>query len=265
MQKGLVERARAALADLAYEVRTGDGRALKDAESLPPVEEAPVPFRRGRGKSLGEKPITFSKHAEWTALCWENERLRVWRSAGRLTPEGVLRVGTDPLAPYTQRDVAQLLPHLPALDRLAALIDLDGVVEANFMGNPEHEYIRTVVEKIADERVAKALHGRDETIQIRDLIRQEVGTIFSEMIGAFGQKLTPQLGGTAGKGQRKCGKCGALGHMKSTCQATSPVAPDKWACIHCTNLAGKPLSDSVTHPVPPKQFHQGDPSFVDAE
>ena len=31
------------------------------------------------------------------------------------------------------------------------------------------------------------------------------------------------------------------------------------------DLAGKPLSDPVTHPIAPKDFHKDDPSFVQSE
>lgn len=196
---------------------------------------------------------------------WYREKLVEWRQEKRLTgpPDFLLRVPKDHPEPYTLARVKSAMPWLETWDALAVLVELDGVVEANYMD--AHKNIREVVEKIADERVAHALQGRDETTTIRDLIRTEIGAVFGELLGNLGQKVTPQLAGTAGRGQRKCSKCGGLGHMRTTCTASGAATPDKWNCAHCTSLSGKGPNDMITHAVPPTQFHQQDPSFNELE
>ncbi len=250
MQPDLVERARAGFRDYALQLRDRGDRSAMKFLAIPETKKAESPSSRRRLQSA--------------ELAWYRRKLVEWRKAGRLTgpPDFRLRVRVEPDPPWTLERVAAAAPESNEWDHLAALIILDGVVRRRFMDATKN--IREVVAGIADEQITRALQDPTRGESIRAMVRDEVGAMFGELLGTI-RRGGPQLPApTASRAQRTCSRCGTLGHTAKTCQARGPVAPDKWACVHCTNLKGGPLSEPVTHPVSPKEFHKDDPSFVEA-
>ena len=182
-------RAVALLQDYAYQLDRG---------RLPPRLPAPTD--------------SSSSTASGALLLWEKHRLAAWAAAGRLAPDGLLRVALAPLAPYTLSSVGCLWPQLNRWDRLAALIDLDGVVEEGYMD--AHENIRAVVEKLADERLVRALQEPAAQDRLKELVEATIGEVFGVLLGKIkhGRHGVPW-----NKGKNKCSKCGVSGHSKRTC------------------------------------------------
>lgn len=207
MRGTLTERAFEALGDYLFELETGDKRRGNSYGQSRSVAEEPAPE--------SENPMSqMDVAAQHAALEWENEQLRLWRKSGRLTADGVLRVGSDPLNPYTLRDLVRVMPQLNVYDRVAALVDLNGVVKRGYMESKEHENIREVVEQIADRRVAIRLQDGDTAMLLKDLIRAEVSEIFGEVLTRFKSPAsTLKVGGR----QQKCSKCQQPGHRAPTC------------------------------------------------
>lgn len=254
MEPALAKRAKEALHDyIVYRRDKGDTSESKPEPKRP---------RKTYGRPWIREPMGINaRTAESAVRRWELEMLKVWAQQGRLREDGTLRVSPDPTPPHTWAEVRAALPWLKTYDALAALIELNGVVEEEFMD--AHKNIREVVEKIADERIELARSQDHDDKPIREIIREEVGAVFGELLALVSGTSRPTLQSAharAGK-QRKCSKCGGAGHTRPTCVASGPAAPDKWACVHCTNLKGGSLTEPLTHPVPPEQFHQGDPSF----
>lgn len=206
-----------ALSDLLYELETGDrrsGHLYRQQRSAPPSQRPKIPEKI---------PSKFDADAEAAAAVWENVQIRLWRKAGRLTTDGVLRVTQEPGKPYTLRDLARIWQHLGEFDALAALIELDGVVKGGYMNNKEHENIRKVIEQIADARVAVRLQDGDTAIVVRDLIRVEVAAIFGELLLRVGAPISTL---TVGGRQLKCSKCRQPGHRATTCGRVKTSPPD---------------------------------------
>ena len=210
MQGTTTERSLAALGDYLFELETrGKKKWARGSYGISRSVST-------RPETATEIPSQFDKAQESAALEWENEQIRVWRSHGRITADGVLRVATEPLKPYTLKDMARIMPQLNAWDRVAALIDLDGVVERGYMAKTEHENIRAVVEHIADKRLALRLQDEDTNLVLRDIVRAEVAAIFGELrlnMATQGSTLKP------GGYKQKCSKCKQPGHRAPTCGA----------------------------------------------
>ncbi|MBS3927751.1 MAG: hypothetical protein KGZ65_04085 [Sphingomonadales bacterium] len=187
---------------------------------------------------------------------WEKRKLNSWRAGGRLTASGLLRVSTRLAKPWTLEQVAKAAPEANFWDHLAALIILDGVVRRRFMDSLKN--IREVVEGIADERLQRSLLDPNNSGPIRSLIREEIGHMFGELLGVIQRKVPQQEPSVMSRGQRKCSRCGVLGHTAKTCQARGPVAPDKWACMKCSDKEGRTLDNPVTHEVRSEEFHDKD-------
>lgn len=262
MQHDLYDRARSALHDYAIWLRErgdrSDRRADTRAERVPKSATARERKRAQKGRT------SYSEAAALVGLNWWWRQKEVeLKAAGRMTEDGFIRTSDAPRPPYTLQDVARAWPHLKEPEQVACLIELDGVVEEGFMD--AHKYIRETMEKIADERIERARLQRTDEKPMREIIREEVGAIFQELLGRLGG--APAGGRTVGvpvgkgPGMRKCSRCGEAGHRAPACPNKGVQTPDKWACVHCSNLQGAPLSSPVTHPVPPDQFHQGDPSY----
>lgn len=179
---------------------------------------------------------------------WYREKLIEWRHEGRLTKDGTLRVPSEPLPPYTLARVKRALPWLSTLDALAALAELDGVVQGDFMD--AHRNIRLVIEEIVETALERRLAEKLEAI---------FGRVLDEVRADAPLKKEEVSATVVGARKLKCSKCGEPGHRAPTCVSGTAEAP-KFRCGHCSNLQpGNP----VTHAVPPAQFHQGDPSFRD--
>lgn len=217
MRGTLPERALEVLGDYLFELESRDQkRGSKDG-----VKRSCYT----RAKDPAPLPLSyFDRQQQHLATAWEKEQLAAWEKNGRITADGYLRVGRDPLAPYTLADLARIMPQLNVFDRLAALIDLDGVVKGGFMASKEHENIREVVEHIADQRVVRRLQDGDTMLVIKDLIRAEVSAIFGEVLERVKEPTsTLKVGGR----QLKCSKCHQPGHRSPTCgrQNRAMVAP----------------------------------------
>ncbi len=181
---------------------------------------------------------------------WYRLKLIEWREAKRLTgpPDFLLRVSTDPLPPYTLARVRAAMPWLKTLDALAALIELDGVVQGDFMD--AHRNIRLVIEEIVETALERKLAEKLEAIfgRVLEEVRADAPIPKDEI----------STNNVGARKSNKCSKCGVPGHRATTCIATGPVELPKFRCGHCSAITpGNP----ITHAVPPAQFHQGDPSY----
>lgn len=121
-----------------------------------------------------------SESAVREATRWEVEREREWGHAGRLTPDGRLRMSGQYLR-WTLDAVGNAFPELRQFDRLAALILLDGQVEEGWMDAQEN--IRAVIDEIVDIRIAR-IFGQ-VLIDLRSLGGQ-AGALASPQDGAGG-------------------------------------------------------------------------------
>lgn len=141
------------------------------------LEEAqePIRARERRATTLGPRPkrtprarrpvetddkpedvlANASPSAVTEADLWIDVKAQEWQAQGRLTADGRLKLG-HPVEPWTLDAIARLLPDLGEYDRVAVLIDLDGVVEEGWMDARRN--IRAVIEEIVDIRVS-ALFG----------------------------------------------------------------------------------------------------------
>lgn len=219
MQDSSAERALVVLGDYLFELETAQaprGRGSYGVKRSVATAAAPEKTK---------DPTPFDIAAEAAALEWENSMLRKWRIDGRITADGLLRVRDDALNPYTIKDIARIMPQLNVFDRLAALINLDGVVVEGYMAKKEHENIKGVVEQIVDERIVRQLQDGDTAMRIRDLVRLEVSEIFAEMKAIMA---TPQSTLKVGGRKQKCSKCHAPGHRAPTCgrKAGDMTPPD---------------------------------------
>lgn len=206
------------------------GDYLFELETAAPKPSSPHGVKRSVPEREAEKnsyiPSAFDKNQEYLASCWEKQKLKIWRKNGRITADGTLRVSREPLAPYTLKDLIRIMPHLSVLDRLAALIELNGVVKGGFLSSKEHENIREVVEHIADERLAIRLQHLDTTMVLKDLIRAEVSAIFDEVLTKAKTPISTQQGHKSAGRQNKCSKCHMPGHRATTCgKKTEPLTP----------------------------------------
>lgn len=116
--------------------------------------------------------LNTSKRLEAIIDDWENEMIREWREAGRLTEDGVLRVTHEPLPPWTLQRIGRTFPGLKGFDRWAVLIAADGVFRGNEMAKDPHQNIREVIEEIVDLRQKKNL--REELANIFDEVMTQV-------------------------------------------------------------------------------------------
>lgn len=217
MKGTATENALAVLGDYLFELETKDkrsGRSYGQDRSVA-APRAPEP-----AVDISQ----FDARNEYAAQEWEREQLKVWKAAGRITEDGFLCVGRDPLRPYSLEDLMRIVPHLNVFDRLAALIDLDGVVKEGYLDSKEHENIKTVVEAIADERLVLRLQDEDTTLRLRDLIRIEVGAIFGELMTRIKSPVSTQGGHKSGR-MNKCSKCHQPGHRATTCGKKSELLP----------------------------------------
>lgn len=217
------ERALAATQDLAFEAKAlGRHRdVLGDAAKM----RANKSGNYVRGPYY-EPPPGIEPGAEWAATCWERERMDVWRKAGRLTADGTLRVpppGT--VKAWTIETVMATWPHLTMWDRLAVLLELDGVVEEGYLDkdNKAHENIREVVQHISRDEVERVLRSPGARDLVAEIVHEQVGVVFEGMLDRIkGNKTTARPG--AGK-QQKCSKCKQPGHRATTCGRQRDAAP----------------------------------------
>ncbi len=221
------QRALEVLGDYLYELETKDrrrGRTYGQQRTL-----------AGRRQPEPVKvllPSEFDKHQVYLAGIWERERLQEWRSQGRITEDGFLRVGRQEVRPYTLQDLIRIWPHLAVFDRLAALIILDGVVEEGFM--EAHENIKAVVKDIAADEVERILQTPEAKARIADIVVEQVGFIF----GSLREKLKDKEHTTrAGGRKQRCSKCLIPGHRATTCAKTPEEAAASKAEIEAATAA----------------------------
>lgn len=210
------ERARAMLSDYLYELETGDrrrGKSYGQDRSISPVA-APAP---------AQVPTAFDIAAEYAADQWEHQQLKIWKESGRITADGFLRVGRDALKPYTPEDLMRIMPHLNVFDRLAALINLDGVVKEGYMD--AHENIREVVQTISRDEFEKVLATPAAQSRIADIVHEQVGVIFGVLLDKLKTPVASALSKKGGR-QNKCSKCHQPGHRATTCKNDAPPADE---------------------------------------
>lgn len=210
------ERALEVLGDYLYELETNDRRRG--------VTYGTQRTRVSREREAEVfKPLSqFDQAAQYAATLWEKEQFQVWKQQGRITEDGFLRVGTQPVRPYTLPDIMRIMPHLGVFDRLAVLIDLDGEVEEGFMD--AHENIKAVVKDIAADEVERVLQTDAAKARIADIVHEQIGVVFGTLRESLkGGSSTLRPGGR----QLKCGKCGTPGHRAPTCTKT----PDEIAAL----------------------------------
>lgn len=211
MEHSKDQRALEVLGDYLFELETNDkGRGSSYGQN-----RTLAAMRFSRSNSKPQKlPTPFDIHAEYSATLWEKDQFKVWKAHGRIAEGGRLRVDNKPLAPYTLKDLMRIMPHLNVFDRMAALIDLNGIVKEGYLQSKEHENIRAVIEGIADERLTRRLQAGDTTLVLRDLVRKEVSEIFGEVLARFTSPIsTAKPGGRT----QKCSKCRQPGHRATTC------------------------------------------------
>lgn len=217
---------------------------------------------RARGDfSLGPEVGQDTVRARLGVNAWFARKVREWEDAGRLTPDGRLRVADGMPPPWTLERIRAAAPEANEWDHLAALIFLDGVVQEGYMDAMQN--IKQVVEGIAEERVKRALLDPENDGPIRGLIQDELAKTFGAILAGM-KRGAPQEPQALIRTQRTCKKCGVKGHTTRTCIATESAAEDKWACIRCSNAQGRSLqTDPVMHPTPPAEFHKNDVENAD--
>lgn len=223
MRESIRDRAWAALGDYAYEMNTGDVPQRRSAQSGAATPRAPMAARPAHVKLPTGILSEASTSATYAAIRWEYERSLEWKRAGRITEDGALRVGRNALNRYTQADLMRIMPHLNVFDRMAVLIDLDGVVEEGYMDT--HENIREVVRKISRDEMEVVMASPAAQSRIADIVHEQVGAIFGVLL----QKLnTPAAGALNRKGggrQFKCSICKEPGHRAPTCGKKKDIVP----------------------------------------
>lgn len=209
------DRALEVLGDYLFELETADGeRGVGYGQSRTLAGKAPAPE-----PVKGEASSAFDRHTDYVAGLWEKEKVKEWKEQGRIADDGRLRVVAGKPKPYTLEDVMRVMPHLSVFDRLAALIDLDGVVEEGFMD--AHENIREVVATISREEVDRVLSSQEGKDRVADMVYEQVGVVFGTLLDKLkrpGSALTP------GGSKQRCSKCGTAGHRKTTCEKTDDEA-----------------------------------------
>lgn len=220
MQYDVNQRALEVLGDYLFELETRDRKRGRPSY--------------GSNRTLAAKPIepkieipsVFDKAQEYAADLWEKDQLKAWKEQSRITEDGYLRVGTQPIRPYTLQDLMRIMPHLGVYDRLAALIDLDGVVKEGFMDEDAHENIKAVVKNIAADEVERVLATPEAKARIADIVVEHIGVVFGTLLGKINTK-----GSTLRPGGRRlrCGKCMTPGHRAPTCPETPEAAAEKKA------------------------------------
>lgn len=210
-----------AMADYRYELSTGDRprRHRVQSAATTPRQAARLDSSAGAQKP----PTAFDLAAESAALTWENNMLRWWRSHGRITTAGHLRIRTEPWEPYTLKKIQSVMPQLNEFDRLAVLVDLNGVVEEGYMASREHENIREVIHKIADERLIRCLQDDVATRRYREIVREEITSIFAELLAHEQQGASTNR---VGARRLKCSVCKEPGHRAPTCPQKLAPPPE---------------------------------------
>lgn len=205
------ERAMEMLGDYLFELETGYRRRSKKAGR----GERTI---RGRAIPAAAAPASgFDKAQEAALKFWLDSKTLAWGKAGRLTADGTLRLTVIQAAPYTLEAVAGMFPSLRLFDRLAVLIDLDGVVQEGFMASGAHENIKAVMEKIAGDVMERKLQDPAQAQTLRNIVRAEVSSLFEELHARLNSGRTIGVGG--GK-KNKCSKCSVPGHTSRTCKAS---------------------------------------------
>lgn len=205
MRDTVDQRAIEVLGDYLYELETRDRRQGLSGGINRTLAGGRIVMPPSKPPSKKDRKMAYA------ATSWEKEKVQEWTAQGRINADGYLRVGQDPLNPYTLAEIKRIMPHLGEMDRLAVLIDLDGIVEEGFMA--AHENIRKVVEHIAKNQVELVLQSPDAKAIIADVVHEQVGVVFGNLLAEI------QSGGSRRSGKRKncCGNCGAPGHFKKTC------------------------------------------------
>lgn len=122
--------------------------------------------------------------SEKTADYWIECKVREWAKAGRLAPEGYLRVITDwSPKPWTFSGIRKVWPHLDFGHAVATLVALDGSIEGETM-EVQEQIIGTIRQIIQQEL------GRSE--DVREIVRDEVGRIFLN-VGALAKQPLERL------------------------------------------------------------------------
>lgn len=161
MQGTVAERALDGLHDYAIWLRERGDRS--DVLSRTREERTPKP------KAECPRLILKLKVLEAAVVIWENDRLRAWRAAGRLTSDGTLRVDAGPAPRWTLAKIKRAFPELNRWDRWAALIAADGIFRRDEMAKDPHQNIREVIEEIVDLRLKRR-------------VREDLADVFGEVL-----------------------------------------------------------------------------------
>lgn len=100
---------------------------------------------------------------------WENAQLRTWRTAGRLTADGTLRVDPGQAPRWTLTKIERAFPELSGWDRWAVLIAVDGIFRRADMARDPHQNIREVIEEIVD-------------LRLKHRVREDLADVFGEVL-----------------------------------------------------------------------------------
>lgn len=195
------------LGDYLFELETRDRRRGRSYGQDRTLSVEPV-------EVVKREPTPLDRANEYQATLWEKKKVEEWKEQGRITADGRLRVGTFAIKPYTLDDVRRTWEHLGVYDRIAVLIELDGVVEEGFM--EAHEQIREVVQRIAKEQVEKYLSTPEGQAVVAEVAYQQLGVTFGRVLEQLKSDSTmrPAVGG---KRQNRCSNCGTPGHRNKTC------------------------------------------------
>lgn len=122
----------------------------------------PVVLRTSSGKLWRGQPWKTAGHIQRTVVRWENGKKEQWARAGRLMPDGTLRLDGLPAPRWTLQGIVRAFPHLgPKRAVVPYLILLDGVLTEADMATEK------LINEVIDARIEAAGFVRAEDLDAR--------------------------------------------------------------------------------------------------